>query len=192
VNNGEFEVELLSPAGAPLVKRSSITEREPLATYTLQSAELPLRVRVWSKDPAALYATVNRPQNLYLGMLAVVVALLGFGGYLTARTLKSELAVAQMKSDFVSTVSHEFRSPLAGINQLGEMPRDGRVRDGSRRQQYCEMIVAETQRLRRLVENVLDFARMEDGRKQYRFEAVESAEWLKEVADDFRAARNPA
>ena len=48
------------------------------------------------------------------------------------------------------------------------------------------MIVAETQRLRRLVENVLDFARMEDGRRQYRFEPVEPAEWLREMAEDFR------
>jgi signal transduction histidine kinase len=133
-----------------------------------------------------MYATINRQQNLYIAMLGVVVALLGFGGYLTVRTVKSELAVAQMKSDFVSTVSHEFRSPLAGINQLGEMLRDGRVHDDVRRQEYYEMIVGETQRLRRLVENVLDFARMEDGRKQYRFEPVEPAEWLRDVADDFR------
>jgi signal transduction histidine kinase len=148
---------------------------------------MPLRVHVWAKDPAALYATISRQQNLYLGMLAVVVALLGFGGYLTVRTLKSELAVAQMKSDFVATVSHEFRSPLAGINQLGEMLRDGRVHHDARRQQYYEMIVGETQRLRRLVENVLDFARMEDGRKQYQFEPLESAQWLREVAEDFRS-----
>src|SRR6185369_8668096 len=71
--------------------------------------------------------------------------------------------------------------------QLAEMLRDGRVHDEARRQQYYEMIVAETQRLRRLVENVLDFARMEDGRKQYRFEPVEPAKWLKDVAEDFRA-----
>jgi signal transduction histidine kinase len=181
----EFDVALVSGGGLPLIK-SAVSEHEPVAAYTLQNAELPLRVRVWAKDPAALAATVNRRHDLYLGMLAVVVAVLGFGGYLTVRTLKSELAVAQMKSDFVSTVSHEFRSPLAGINQLGEMLRDGRVLEESRRQEYYEMIVAETQRLRRLVENVLDFARMEDGRKQYRFEPVEAAEWLKEVAEDFR------
>ena len=101
--------------------------------------------------------------------------------------MRAELAVAQMKSDFVSTVSHEFRSPLASINQLGEMLRDGIVGDDSRRQDYYGMIVTESQRLRRLVENVLDFARMEDGRKQYRFEAVDSAGWLREVAGDFQA-----
>jgi signal transduction histidine kinase len=184
-NNTDFDFSLLSPEGSPMATPSA-TEHEPLATYTLQDVALPLRVRVWLKDPAAMYATINRQQNLYIAMLGVVVALLGFGGYLTVRTVKSELAVAQMKSDFVSTVSHEFRSPLAGINQLGEMLRDGRVHDDVRRQEYYEMIVGETQRLRRLVENVLDFARMEDGRKQYRFEPVEPAEWLRDVADDFR------
>jgi len=179
-NATEFEVALLFPGNAPTA------EHEPQAIYPVQNIALPLRVQVWPKEPRALYATVNHRENLYVGMLAVVVALLGFGGYLTARTLKSELAIAHMKSDFVSTVSHEFRSPLAGINQLGEMLRDGRVHDETRRRQYYEMIVTETQRLRRLVENVLDFARMEDGRKQYRFEAVEPSGWLREVAEDFR------
>jgi signal transduction histidine kinase len=120
-------------------------------------------------------------------MLAVVVTLLTFGGYFTIRMVQGELAVAQMKSDFVSTVSHEFRSPLAGVNQLAEMLRDGRVPDIGRQQQYYEMIVTETQRLRRLVENILDFSRMEDGRKQYRFEPLQPVEWLQEITDDFRA-----
>jgi signal transduction histidine kinase/tetratricopeptide (TPR) repeat protein len=185
VASDDFEFTLLAPSGRPLIK-GEIAEREPLVTQTLRSAELPLRLRLWPKNPAALYASLNRRQNLYLGMLATVVVLLAFGGYLTVRTLKSELTIAQMKSDFVATVSHEFRSPLAGINQLGEMLRDGRVRDESRRQEYYEMIVAETGRLRRLVENVLDFSRMEDGRKQYRFEPIEAAEWLRELTDDFR------
>jgi signal transduction histidine kinase len=118
-------------------------------------------------------------------MLAIVLALLVFGGYFTLHTARSELAVAQMKSDFVSTVSHEFRSPLAGLHQIGEMLRDGRVLEASR-QDYYEMIVAETQRLRRLVENILDFSRMEDGRKQYHFELLEPTSWLREVAEDFR------
>jgi signal transduction histidine kinase len=119
-------------------------------------------------------------------MFAIVVVLLGFGGYLMVRTLKTELAMAQIKSDFVSTVSHEFRSPLAGINQLGEMLRDGRVENPGRRQEYYDMIVSETQRLRRLVENILDFSRMEDGRKHYRFERLDCADWLRELAQDFQ------
>jgi signal transduction histidine kinase len=172
----------LSTPGGQILAGEAASGREPAGAYRLESASFPLRLQVRSKDPAALYAGVTRRQNLYLAMLAVLVLLLGFGGYFTIQALRNELAVAQMKSDFVSTVSHEFRSPLAGINQLGEMLRDGRVEDENRRQEYYGMIVAESQRLRRLVENVLDFARMEDGRKQYRFEAVEPAGWLREIA----------
>jgi signal transduction histidine kinase len=186
VNDKDFAAALFAPDGQLLVGDSTLNS-EPAGGYTLQSANFPLRLKVWAKDPSTLYSGVNRQQNLYLAMLAVLVALLGFGGYFTIQTLKSELAVAQMKSDFVSTVSHEFRSPLAGINQLGEMLRDGRVEDETRRQEYYGMIVTETQRLRRLVENVLDFARMEDGRKQYRFEPVEPVAWLSDVAEDFQA-----
>jgi signal transduction histidine kinase len=176
-DDGDLEVRL---GGA-------FTSEEPAGAYTLQSPGFPIGLQVRSRNPAALFAGVTRQQNLYLAVLAFLVALLGVGGYFTIRTMRSELAVAQMKADFVSTVSHEFRSPLAGINQLGEMLRDGRVDDDNRRQEYYEMIVAETQRLRRLVENVLDFARMEDGRKQYRFEPVEPTVWLHEVAEDFQA-----
>src|SRR5262249_7318542 len=82
--------------------------------------------------------------------------------------------------------SHEFRSPLAGINQLGEMLRDGRVKDEPTRQRYYEMIVRESQRLRRLVENVLDFSRMEEGRKRYRFEPVEPGARLRPLSGAFQ------
>ena len=179
VDDADLQANFLSPG------RESAANGQPTGMYTIKG-EWPITLQVRAKDPARLYSGVTRQQNLYLGMLAVVVALLAFGGYFTMYTLKSELAVAQLKSDFVATVSHEFRSPLAGINQLGEMLRDGRIEDEARRQEYYGMIVAETQRLRRLVENVLDFARMEDGRKQYRFEPVEPSRWLQEVAEDFQ------
>src|SRR6186713_1780293 len=132
---------------------------DPFAVAYWLQGDVPLRLQVWRTDPAALSTAVKRRQQLSLAMLAVLVALLGFGGYITLRTVRAEIAVAQMKSDFVSTVSHEFRSPLASINQLGEMLRDGIVGDEGRRQEYYGMIVTESQRLRRLVENVLDFAR---------------------------------
>jgi len=189
VDRDDVSLALSMPTGERLA--GSPSPDDPLAgTYQLQW-DVPLRLQVWRTDPAALLKAVDRRQQLYLAMLAVLVTLLGFGGYITLRTVRAELAVAQMKSDFVSTVSHEFRSPLASINQLGEMLRDGIVGDDSRRQEYYGMIVTESQRLRRLVENVLDFARMEDGRKQYRFEAVDSAGWLREVADDFQAQVAP-
>ena len=184
LDGADFQSSVLAPGGQILVGEAPPMD-QAVASYTLRSAELPLQLRVWPTDPTALHAQVSRQQNLYVGMLAVLVALLTFGGYFTVRTLRTQLRVAQMQSDFVSTVSHEFRSPLAGINQLGEMLRDGRVPD-DRRQHYYEMIVTETRRLRRQVENILSFSRMEDGRKQYRLEPLDPAGWLRDVSEEFQ------
>ncbi len=178
-------LSVVAPDGQ-IIAGDSIPADAISATTVIQNTGLPLRLQVWPRDPAAMFADIQRQRKLYAGMVAIVLMLLLFGGYFTVRTLKSELAVAQMKSDFVSTVSHEFRSPLAGINQLGEMLRDGRVEDETRRKEYYEMIVTETQRLRRLVENILDFSRMEEGLKQYHFEPFDPAVWLRELTEDFQ------
>ena len=181
----DLQLALLAPTGQVLFGAAP-GNHQLLVTHTLSGTQPPLRLQLWPRNPAALYGSIGLRQNLYLGLLGGVVAVLVLGAYLTVRTLRNELAVAQMKSDFVSTVSHEFRSPLAGINQLGEMLRDGRVKDEQTRRRYYEMIVSEGQRLRRLVENVLDFSRMEEGRKQYRFEPFEPTPWLRRIVEDFR------
>jgi signal transduction histidine kinase len=137
------------------------------------------------RHPESLYAELARRQNLYLTMLLLVMALLGFGGYLTVRTVRKEMEIAQLKSEFVSTVSHEFRSPVTGIRQLAEILMRGQPSE-ERRRQYYEMIGHESDRLARLVENVLDFARMEEGRKEYRFEPLETDEWLRAVVEEFQ------
>jgi signal transduction histidine kinase len=115
------------------------------------------------------------------------MALLVFGSYLTGRTVRKELEIARLKSDFVSVVSHEFRSPLTSVRQLGEMLMRGRVPSEERRQQYYELITRESDRLARLMESVLDFSRMEEGRKQYRFEPLDATAWLRALAQDFQA-----
>ena len=144
------------------------------------------RLRVWPKDPDAPYRTVKTRRSLYVALVVLACASLVVGTALTLRTLRRDLAVAQLKSQFVSAVSHEFRSPLAGIRQLSDMLVRGRVPDEEKRAQYHLMIRRESDRLSRLVENVLDFARMEDGRKEYRFAPIDTGEWLREVAADFQ------
>jgi signal transduction histidine kinase/tetratricopeptide (TPR) repeat protein len=177
----------LTTSDGQLLAGSAIPAGRTSASYTLQGPALPAQLQLWPTNEDTMTAGIRRQTRLSVGMVAIVLMLLAFGGYFTLRTVKSELAVAQMKADFVSVVSHEFRSPLTGINQLGEVLRDGRIENEARRHEYYEMIVGETQRLRRLVENVLDFARMEDGRKQYRFAPVDTTEWLREITREFQS-----
>lgn len=146
------------------------------------------RLRVWPRDAGALAAGFVASQRLYVLTLTLVIASLAFGAYTTHRVIRRELQVARLKSDFVSTVSHEFRSPLTAIRQLGEMLMRDRVPD-SRRREYYERITSESERLGRLVENLLDFAQMEEGRKRYRLQPVETAEWLRRTVTEFQALR---
>ena len=146
--------------------------RVPMASFAVADMRVPIRVRVWPGDPAALTAGLARRQAYFVGVLGLVILVMAFGAYFTVRVVRQELAIAQLKSDFVSAVSHEFRSPLTGIRQLGEMLLRGRVTSDERRQEYYARITRESDRLSRLVENLLDFSRMDAGRREYRMERI--------------------
>lgn len=183
----DLNVVLFSPDGRAVF--GSPPEGAPSlgVTRTIQVDESPWRLQVWPRQPAALYADLKQRQNLYMATLIFVVALLIFGSYVMTRTVKRELEIARMRADFVSTVSHEFRSPLTGIRQLGEMLLRGRVTGEEKQRGYYRMIVQESERLGRLVENILDFSRMEEGRKEYRFAPLNTSVWLREVVADFQS-----
>jgi signal transduction histidine kinase len=123
---------------------------------------------------------------LLLGMGVMVVFLIA-GTYFIARAIRREMEVSRMQSDFVSTVSHEFRSPLTSIRQLSEILELGRAPSEERRQVYYTTLVRETQRLQRLVEALLNFGRMEAGARPYRFEEIETANLVHRVAGEFEA-----
>lgn len=146
------------------------------------------RVRVWPRDVDVLTAGLVMRERLYLLTLALVIASLTFGAYATHRVVTRELQFARLKSDFVATVSHEFRSPLTAIRQLGEVLMRGRVPE-SRRPEYYERITRESERLGRLVENVLDFAQMEEGRKRYHLQPLDTTDWLQRTVSEFQSLR---
>jgi signal transduction histidine kinase len=177
-----FATAAAADANGPSMGSTSSMSRE----QTFQDGDVLWRVRATPERPDALYAAVARRRWLYLAMLAVMVGGLLAAGLVAGRTLKRQVEVARLKSQFVAAVSHEFRSPLTGISQLSELLVAGKVADDTRRQQYYELIHSESRRLSRLVEQVLDFARMEDGRKEYRLERVETSSWLRGVADEFQ------
>jgi signal transduction histidine kinase len=181
----DLEATLVTPGRAPARSFPSGPPRLA-ATRSLADLGLPWQLEVRPRQPERLHADLVRREKLYLTMLLLVVALVGSGGYLTLRTVRKEMEVARLKSEFVSAVSHEFRSPLTGIRQLAEILRRGQPSE-ERRRHYYELIGLESDRLARLVENVLDFSRMEDGRREYRLEPLEAGPWLRAVVEEFQA-----
>jgi len=182
--DSELEISLLGPSGEVVLGANPPAELVLAVRRDLTEIGLPLSLQVWPSSTSALHADLARRRILYLAMLSLVVALLAFGSYLTVRTVRQELEVARLKSEFVSAVSHEFRSPLTGIRQLGEMLLRGRVRTEARKRAYYRMIVRESSRLSRLVE--LDFSRIEEAREEYEFKPLEPGQWLLQVVEEFR------
>jgi signal transduction histidine kinase len=115
-------------------------------------------------------------------MFALVIIIFLFGLTLSYRSVEHQLEVAKLKSDFVSTVSHEFKSPITSIRQLAEMLQANRVPSEERRQRYYDVIVEQSERISLLIDNVLNFARMEEGKKVFRFEPTDIAPLLRDVA----------
>lgn len=131
-------------------------------------------------------AGLTRGQLIAL-VLGVILVFLVAGSYFVARAIKREMDLARLQSDFVSAVSHEFRTPLAGMRQLAELLAAGRVRNDERRQHYYESLAGESRRLQRLVENLLDFGRLQAGARPYQLEPLDPRTLVEQVVDDFRA-----
>jgi signal transduction histidine kinase len=106
--------------------------------------------------------------NLAISLLTALVLLAGIA--LTLRTAARAMRLSQMKADFVSNVSHELRTPLASIRVFGEFLKLGRVRAPEKMREYGGYIETESRRLTQLINNILDFSRIESGQKSYHFE----------------------
>jgi signal transduction histidine kinase len=120
---------------------------------------------------------------LILGALSVLM----IGGLvLTFRSVNKQVALARLKSDFVSNVSHELRTPLALIRLYAETLELGRITTREKKLEYYSIIRKESERLTALINNILDFSRIEAGRKEYDFRETDIAELVRNTLDSYR------
>lgn len=135
----------------------------------------------YQQDPRLFETFLTSRRGIYFYMFLLIAGILIFGLILTVRIVAHELELAKMKSDFVSTISHEFKSPLTSIRQLAEMLQTGRVPSEERRQKYYDTLLEQSERLSLLTDNVLNFAKMEEGRKEFEFEKIDIGTLLLEI-----------
>ena len=120
-------------------------------------------------------------RGIYFYSFLLIGSILVFGLILTLKTVTHEIGLARMKSDFVSTISHEFKSPLTSIRQLSEMLQTGRVPSEERRKKYYDVLVEQSERLTLLTDNVLNLAKMDEGRREFEFKRTDIYPLLKEL-----------
>jgi signal transduction histidine kinase len=127
--------------------------------------------------PEQLQESARNVRRTLVLLIAAALAAIGFGGWVVFADARRQLALAQKKTDFVSNVSHELKTPLTSIRMFAEMMQGGNVAE-EKRPQYLRIIVAEAERLTRLINNVLDFARLERKQKRYDFRPLDLHEVL--------------
>src|SRR5206468_6494797 len=108
------------------------------------------------------------------------------GSGLIVADLRRQLTLARQKTDFVSNVSHELKTPLTSIRMFSEMLAEGRVSEPDKQRQFLHIITAEASRLTRLINNVLDFARLERGEKKYHRAPCDLAEVASDTVETYR------
>ncbi|MFQ5495075.1 MAG: sensor histidine kinase, partial [Phycisphaerae bacterium] len=145
----------------------------------------------WSIQPAAsflleLRTTVRVQTMAHLAPTILAVATLLGAMWVLVRVMRREMKLAEMKANFVADVSHELKTPLALIHMFGETLQSGRVVSDEKRQEYYEIIARESTRLTNLIDNILDFSRIEAGGSAYVLRPVDIGEVVRETYDAYR------
>jgi two-component system phosphate regulon sensor histidine kinase PhoR len=172
-----------TPASAAPPDGRSVGEESGVTRLQGSRTRLPWDIRVSSSSAVA----GEHRRRLLTAGLAVLVMLVVVGGYVVARTVSRELAIARLQADFVASVSHEFRTPLTSLRQFTDLLNEPDDPPIDKRRRFYAAQARATDRLQRLVESLLDFRRMESGAHRYQRTRVSAAALLEEVIAQFRA-----
>ncbi|MFZ0287384.1 MAG: HAMP domain-containing sensor histidine kinase, partial [Terriglobales bacterium] len=169
----------------PMVTSSGWDGGTPEVERNLDGAfpGLTLGIKLPGTTLAAMEQHFVRTSFLTLGVISLLLAA---GLILTHRNISREMALAKLKSDFVSNVSHELRTPLSLIRLYAETLEMGRLKSQEKYQEYYCIIRKESERLTALINNILDFSRIEAGRKEYEFRETDMRELVHNTLDSYR------
>jgi signal transduction histidine kinase len=180
-------IMMIRPAkdSAPWVASGNWDGGKPEAERTFQYVfpELTLAIKYQGTTVADIGSRFLRYNYLVLAALSLLM----MGGiWLTYRNISREMKLARLKSDFVANVSHELRTPLALIRLYAETLELGRLTAKEKYQEYFRIIREESERLTGLINNILDFSRIEAGRKEYEFKETNLADLVRSTLDSYR------
>lgn len=144
-----------------------------------------LAAEISGDDPAAALAFRNR--TWYILALGLLYSGIGVGFGLTIREMRRGMKLSRLKTDFVANISHELRTPLTSVRLFAETLKEGRAESPEEVQECLDILSSEAERLSNLVEKLLDWSRLESGRKILHREVTQVPRLLERVGEIFRA-----
>lgn len=168
----------LGPTAAPL----------PEAAFSRPLAGLPYTIAVYERYPLIFEQLEKRRQGLvlYIALIVFSAVLILGGSFYALSALAREWRFAQLKSEFVSHLSHDLRRPLTSIQMFSEMLKEGRIPGEEKKQEYYNIIANESDKLTHLANNVLDFSRIERKRVRYNFQQADITDVVRDTVERFK------
>lgn len=145
-----------------------------------------LRLAYTTDEQSSLLGDWGLQRSFFLIALFLVLCITLFGAYFLWRDVGREMQIAEMRSQFIASVSHELKTPLTAIRVFAESLLLGRPADSQAKAEYLDMIVNESHRLTRLLNNVLDFSKIEKGKRTYHKEPAYLSEIVHTAAQSMQ------
>lgn len=178
------DVSLLT-ASDPGASRPSAAANTLIARRDAEDTGLPWSVTATLGSEVGAAQLASRRRMLLAALVAVLV-LVSAGSYFIVRSRNREMALAGLQSDFIAAVSHEFRTPLTALRQFNVLLEEADDLTPEKRRTYYQAQGRATERLSRLVESLLDFGRMEAGRRPYTLQRLDACALVRDVVHEFQ------
>ena len=183
-----YQVKVLDRYGKPLGGKPSPELGAPVLRQELKN--LPYTIAVYEKYPVLVKGLELRKSRLasYVAMIFLSALFVLGGSFFTLGVLSKEWRLTELKSEFVASLSHDLRRPLTSIRMFSEMLKNGSVLSEEKKSQYYNIISNESEQLTSLANNILDFARIERGRKRYEFKLEDVTKLIRDTVERFKAS----
>lgn len=183
---GRSALVVVDGSGRSVWASRPLESAAPVITVPFGEALPAWRVALYEPAGLAPRDMVRRQAMTFMAAFALLLGVIGTGLVATYRLQRRESEIARLKSDFVANVSHDLKTPLSLIRMFAETLEMDRVPDEGRRREYYAVLTRESERLSRLIDNVLDFSRIESGRQRYDIGHGPVEPVVQEVIESFR------
>jgi signal transduction histidine kinase len=182
----ELAIAILDDKHQLILGPPDVIGQPPVIEEDLEDLFDDWRLVIFPKTSHSLEEIASLRTKIYLWMISVLLLILIAGAYVTVSTTKRAVRLARLRSDFVSNVSHELRTPLTSIGMFVELLLMGRITNHGEQRRCLQVIARESERLSRLIDNVLNFAKIERGVKRYELEHEEMGSIVSSVVEAFK------
>jgi signal transduction histidine kinase len=182
----DYCVAILDDTGKPVAQSDPFTApdwKRPFVSTEIGEALPHWEAALYITNPARLGQAARTLRITIALIVLILITAIIAGGSLIAADVRRQVRLAQQKTDFVSNVSHELKTPLTSIRMFADLLAEKRVPDEERQSAYLRIIAAEAARLTRLINNVLDFARLEKGKPPGERHACDLVDIVRDVTE---------